>query len=81
MFACYVSKVFLEEEDSCECRATGEGGGLSWASLLLQHPGQGSEPAVVEVAKGPLVEGGRGSRGGGSLHNSPFGAKAPMSRP
>lgn len=36
VFACYVSKVFLEEEDSCECGAPREVG-----TPHHQHPGQG----------------------------------------
>lgn len=36
VFACYVSKVFLEEEDSCESGTPREVG-----TPCRQHPGQG----------------------------------------
>lgn len=68
VFACYVSKVFLEEEDSCECTVPlGKWG--SRATQHLQHPGQGLEPARREGALGSPLMRGRGSTGGRGLHS------------
>ncbi|KAK1340283.1 hypothetical protein QTO34_018850 [Cnephaeus nilssonii] len=58
VFACYVSKVFLEEEDSCKYVAPlGSGKACPRATPRLQHPGQGPARPRWEGALGrPLYE-------------------------
>lgn len=73
VFACYVSKVFLEEEDSCECLAPREQG-----CLVTHHPmpsAPWTEPCAPWEAGRPglanwlLSVGEKRWRGGAGLHS------------
>lgn len=83
MFACYVSKVFLEEEDSCKYVAPlGSGKARPQATPRLQHPGQGPAWPGWEGALGrPLSEWGGEEPGVGGIYMvSPFWTEVRMSR-
>lgn len=72
MFACYVSKVFLEEEDSCECRSPREREAWPHTTPCLQHPGQSPAKPGREGDLGWPTGSSwwrRGGRDGGGLHS------------
>lgn len=58
VFACYVSKVFLEEEDSCEWGAPRE-----WGSLAAHHP----VPSAPWTAPPSSLQGGSPGLANGTL--------------